>query len=148
MSNFQRLVAVVGPSGMMGFRELLRLMSWSPQERQRTAQYCIAYFTCWLFGYAVVGVCCFLALIVCFPICRRWFFPPVKPAPFTPPSATDPTNQKGDESLLGKVDSDLAHRSKAEQAEEQAFEAASILQAFTVKILMVSQAFEVVMIDD
>jgi hypothetical protein len=62
----------------------------------------------------------------------------VPPAPFTPPSATDPTNQKGDESLLGNVDSKAVHRSKAEQAEEQAFEATSIMQAFATRLVFVS----------
>lgn len=65
----------------------------------------------------------------------------IPPAPYTPPSATDPTNQKGDESLLGTTDSAAAHRSKAEQAEEQAFEARSILQAFTTRLVFVSFPF-------
>ena len=60
------------------------------------------------------------------------------PPPFTPPSATDPTNKHGDESLLGNVDSKVVHRSKAEQAEEQAFEARSILQAYTTRLVFVS----------
>jgi hypothetical protein len=133
-------------------REVGRLMDWSPQERVRTASYCIAYFTCWVFGYALLGVMSFGVAVICFPNCRRYFFPAVRslsspmmlcswqvpPAPFTPPSATDPTNQKGDESLLGSVDKSTVHRSKAEQAEEQAFEATSIMQAFTARLIFVS----------
>ena len=39
--------------------------------------FCISYFTCWIFGYALLGVMSFGVAIVCFPSCRRWFFPPV-----------------------------------------------------------------------
>ncbi|WRT66094.1 uncharacterized protein IL334_003047 [Kwoniella shivajii] len=134
-SNLERVFAAVGPSSVRGVREAQRLMSWSPEERLRTGIFCASYFICWIFGYAVAGVVSFLIAVVCFPECRRWFFPPVAPAPFTPPSATDPTNQKGDESILGNVDGKTVHRSKAEQAEEQAFEATSILQAYTTRLL-------------
>ncbi|WVF71771.1 hypothetical protein IAT40_006579 [Kwoniella sp. CBS 6097] len=134
-SNLERVFAAVGPSSIRGAREMQRLMSWAPEERWRTGTYCAAYFTCWIFGYAIAGVCSFLIALICFPECRRYLFPPVAPAPFTPPSATDPTNQKGDESLLGNVDGKTVHRSKAEQAEEQAFEATSILQAYTTRLL-------------
>ncbi|WVQ82424.1 hypothetical protein IAT38_004552 [Cryptococcus sp. DSM 104549] len=135
-SNLERAIAAVGPSSVRGAREFQRLMSWSPQERWRTGAYCAAYFTCWVFGYAIGGVMLFFAVLVAFPGTRRWLFPPVPPAPFTPPSATDPTNQKGDESLLGNVDGKTAHRSKAEQAEEQAFEATSVLKAYTTQLLI------------
>lgn len=110
-------------------------MSWSPEERWRTGTYCVVYFTAWIFGYAVAAIMIFLSILVCFPRTRRFLFPPVPPAPFTPPSATDPTNQKGDESLLGNIDGKTVHRTKAEQAEEQAFEATSILKAFTTRLL-------------
>ncbi|WVO22305.1 uncharacterized protein IAS62_003635 [Cryptococcus decagattii] len=134
-SNLERCIAAVGPSSLRGARELQRLMSWSPQERWRTGTYCAVYFTAWVFGYAVASVMIFFSILVCFPDTRRFLFPPVPPAPFTPPSATDPTNQKGDESFLGNVDGKVVHRTKAEQAEEQAFEATSILRAFTTRLL-------------
>ncbi|KIR55879.1 hypothetical protein I315_01761 [Cryptococcus gattii Ru294] len=134
-SNLERCIAAVGPSSLRGARELQRLMSWSPQERWRTGTYCAVYFTAWVFGYAVAAVMIFFSILVCFPDTRRFLFPPVPPAPFTPPSATDPTNQKGDESFLGNVDGKVVHRTKAEQAEEQAFEATSILRAFTTRLL-------------
>nr|ODN82538.1 hypothetical protein L203_05347 [Cryptococcus depauperatus CBS 7841] len=134
-SNMERCIAAVGPSSLRGARELQRLMSWAPEERLRTGSYCVAYFIAWFFGYAVAAMCFFFATLVCFPSTRRWLFPPVAPAPFTPPSATDPTNQKGDESLLGNVDGKTVHRSKAEQAEEQAFEGVSILKAYTTRLL-------------
>ena len=44
---------------------------------------------------------------------------------------------------MGNVDKAAVHRSKAEQAEEQAFEAASVLQAFTTRLIFVSPAFRV-----
>ncbi|KAK4684455.1 hypothetical protein P7C73_g5722, partial [Tremellales sp. Uapishka_1] len=155
-SNLERCIAAVGPSAVRGGREAQRLMSWSPEERWRTGSFCASYFICWIFGYAVAGVLSFAIAIVCFPDCRRFFFPPasvsgyktaplltltdqVQPPPFTPPSATDPTNQKGDESLLGNVDGKTVHRSKAEQAEEQAFEATSLIQAFTTRLLFDGQ---------
>lgn len=134
-SNLERCIAAVGPSSLRGARELQRLMSWSPEERWRTGTYCVVYFTAWIFGYAVAAIMIFLSILVCFPRTRRFLFPPVPPAPFTPPSATDPTNQKGDESLLGNIDGKTVHRTKAEQAEEQAFEATSILKAFTTRLL-------------
>ncbi|ORY32602.1 hypothetical protein BCR39DRAFT_564238 [Naematelia encephala] len=134
-SNLERCFAAVGPSSLRGMREMERLMSWSEEERLRTGIFCVAYFTSWIFGYAVAGVLSFFVAVVCFPECRRWFFPPVAPEPFTPISATDPKNEHGDESLLGIVDSKAVHRSKAEQAEEQAFEATSILKAYTTKLL-------------
>ena len=40
--------------------------------------------------------------------------------------------------MLGSVDKSTVHRSKAEQAEEQAFEATSIMQAFTARLIFVS----------
>ncbi|CAD6577000.1 MAG: hypothetical protein TREMPRED_001836 [Tremellales sp. Tagirdzhanova-0007] len=134
-ANLERSFAAIGPSSIRGMRETQRLMSWSPEERRRTGAFCAAYFTCWIFGYAVAGVFSFFVAVVCFPDCRRYFFPPIPPPPFTPPSATDPTNQKGDESLLGNTSSKVTHRSKAEQAEEQAFEATSILQAYTTRLI-------------
>ncbi|ODN79884.1 hypothetical protein L202_03778 [Cryptococcus amylolentus CBS 6039] len=134
-SNLERVIAAVGPSSVRGAREFQRLMSWSPEERWRTGTYCAAYFTAWVFGYAMLGVTIFLSVLVCFPFTRRYLFPPVPPAPFTPPSATDPTNQKGDESLLGNVDGKTVHRTKHEQAEEQAFEATSVLRAYTTRLL-------------
>ncbi len=53
---------------------------------------------------------------------RGFFFPVVMPPDGMAPSATDPTNRKGDESLLGGVDTEVQHRSKSEQVEEQAWE--------------------------
>lgn len=76
--NLERAIAAIGPSSVRGMREAQRLMSWSPQERHRTAMYCIAYFTAWTFGYAIVSVMLFAAAMVCFPGCRRWLFPPVR----------------------------------------------------------------------
>ncbi|KAL7421556.1 hypothetical protein Q5752_003325 [Cryptotrichosporon argae] len=134
-SNMERVFAAVGPASLLGARELGRMTSWAPEERSRTAAFCISYFVCWLFGYTLVGCFTFFVALACFPKCRRWFFPPVQPPPFTPPSATDPTNKAGDESLIGNVDSKTVHRSKAEQAEEQAFEARALLQAYTQRVV-------------
>ncbi|ORX36894.1 hypothetical protein BD324DRAFT_627598 [Kockovaella imperatae] len=134
-SNLERVIAAIGPSSVRGAREIQRLCDWGPQERVRTASYCATYFIAWAFGYAVMSISVFLVVLVCFPHTRRWLFPPIPPPPFTPPSATDPTNKKGDESLIGNVDNKAVHRSKAEQAEEQAFEAAAIVQAYTAKLI-------------
>ena len=77
--NLERAIAAIGPSSVRGMREIGRLMDWSPQERVRTASYCIAYFTCWVFGYALLGVMSFGVAVICFPSCRRYFFPAVRP---------------------------------------------------------------------
>ena len=79
--NLERVFAAIGPSSVRGVREMQRLMDWGPQERKRTAMYCVAYFTCWIFGYTVAGVLSFFVAIVCFPDCRRYFFPPVSNTP-------------------------------------------------------------------
>jgi hypothetical protein len=63
-------------------------------------------------------------------------FPPVKPPPGVPVSATDPTNKKGDESMLAGVGHPVVHRSKAEQAEEQAWEFTNTIQRFGVRVIM------------
>jgi hypothetical protein len=75
--NLERAIAAIGPSSVRGMREVGRLMDWSPQERVRTASYCIAYFTCWVFGYALLGLMSFGVAVICFPSCRRYFFPAV-----------------------------------------------------------------------
>lgn len=76
-SNLERTIAAIGPSAVRGSREMGRIMSWEPQERVRTGLFCAAYFTCWIFGYTAAGVLSFFIAIVCFPDCRRWFFPAV-----------------------------------------------------------------------
>lgn len=135
-SNLERVYATMGIAGIRGSREAGRLMSWSPEERHRTGAFCVAYFAAWVFGYAIAAVCAFFAVLVLVPESRNFFFPPVMPPTATPPSITDPTNTKGDESLVGNVDSHVVHRSKAEQAEEQAWEFTSLVQAFSVKAIM------------
>lgn len=51
-------------------------------------------------------------------------------------SATDPTNRKGDESVLTGVGKPIVHRSKAEQIEEQAWEFTNIVQRFGFRVFM------------
>lgn len=135
-SNLERVYATLGIASIRGSREAGRLMSWSPQERRRTGAFCAAYFTAWIFGYAIALVFAFFAVLVLVPESRNFFFPAVLPPTATPPSITDPTNTHGDESLVGNVDSKVVHRSKAEQAEEQAWEFTSLVQAFSVKAIM------------
>jgi hypothetical protein len=53
------------------------MMDWSPQERWRTGSYCVAYFICWIFGYTLLGVFTFFAVLVAFPGTRRFLFPAV-----------------------------------------------------------------------
>ncbi len=121
-SNVERCYATVGIVAIRLYREITRLRSWAPADRQRTIYFCSAYFLAWVLGYAIPLVLVFLMVLVVVPDSRHFFFPIEAPPAGTPPSATDPTNKKGDESLLGGVDHEVAHRSKYEQAEEQAWE--------------------------
>lgn len=67
---------------------------------------------------------------------RKFFFPPIPPPPGQPPSATDPTNRKGDESMLAGVGHPVEHRSKAEQVEQQAYEFVNVVQRFGVRVVV------------
>jgi hypothetical protein len=75
-SNFERVVAAVGPSSMRGLREVQRLGDWD-REIVRTATYCTAYFISWYAGLAVLASCMFFAVLICFPSTRRHLFPAV-----------------------------------------------------------------------
>lgn len=67
---------------------------------------------------------------------RKFLFPPVPPPHGQPPSATDPTNRKGDESMLTGVGHPVEHRSKAEQIEQQAWEFTNVIQRFGVRVVV------------
>lgn len=94
-SNFERLVATLGPSTTRGIRELERLRDWSG-ETGRTATYCCVYFAAWLLGHTILAVCLFLTVLMCFPSTRRYLFPEVRvdqaigctPADFGPEETT------------------------------------------------------------
>ncbi|KAI5475212.1 hypothetical protein MNV49_001723 [Pseudohyphozyma bogoriensis] len=136
MSNLERLYATAGVSGIYATREMMRLMSWSPEERNRTACFCAGYFISAYFSMAIPFIISILILLTVSPKSRTILFPPVKPPPGVPPSATDPTNRKGDESALVGVGHPVVHRSKAEQIEEQAWEFSSGLQSLGIRIVM------------
>lgn len=74
--------------------------------------------------------------LVLFPRSRRILFPAPRPPHGEPLSATDPTNQKGDETLLSSTEHPAQHRSKAEQIEEQAWEITNIVQRVGVKVIV------------
>lgn len=52
------------------------------------------------------------------------------------PSALDPTNKKGDESLMTGIENPVVHRSKAEQVEQQSKEIINLAQRFGAKVLI------------
>lgn len=133
-ANLERLYAVGGIGAIRAVKEMNRLRSWAPEERKRTIYFCATYFFCWIFGYSIPALLLFFAILIVSPESRWFFFPPVVPPAGTPPSATDPTNQAGDQSLLGDVDQPVQHRSKAEQKEEQAWEFRQLAQAFAVRV--------------
>lgn len=158
---------------------MMRLMSWAPEERVRTALFCIVsfiprsvsrshifltglavfnsqgYFTTAWFGVVVPAVvallvrppplctihptpltpCTQIALVMV-PKSRQIFFPPIAPPPGVPASATDPTNQKGDESNLAGVGHPVEHRSKSEQIEEQAWEFTNAIERFGMRVVV------------
>lgn len=74
-------------------------------------------------------------MLVLVPRSRAILFPVIPPPPGQAPSATDPTNQKGDESLVD-VKHPQKHRSKAEQIEEQSWEFTKSVEKFGVRVLL------------
>ncbi|KAJ9121504.1 hypothetical protein QFC22_002121 [Naganishia vaughanmartiniae] len=133
-ANMERLYAGAGVGLIRAANEIIRLRSWRPEERRRTAYFCGTYFLAWCLGLAIPTLILFLITLTVLPESRAWFFPPILPPAGQPPSATDPTNQAGDQSFLGGVDSAVQHRSKAEQIEEQAWEFRQLAEAFAVRI--------------
>jgi hypothetical protein len=124
--------------GVAGFRlygELERIMSWRPEERKRSAAFCVAYFAAWFFHQTLALIFGFLIILVLFPNSRHFFFPPMRPPPFVQPSVTDPTNRSGDQSILTSG-SPAVSRTKAEQAEQQAKEFMKISERFGMRIIM------------
>ena len=125
-SNLERLYASGGTGLLRGLGELNRLRSWAPEERRRTTYFCATYFLGWVLGLAIPTVIGFIMLLIVSPESRIIFFPPIPPRKGMPPSATDPTNRKGDETFLGGTDSAVTHKSVAEQKEEAAWEFRSL----------------------
>ncbi|GAA5893935.1 hypothetical protein JCM8208_001283 [Rhodotorula glutinis] len=139
-ANMMRCYATLGVWGIYGARELMRLMSWAPENRRRTAVWCFAYFFFALFRMVLPAVFLLLAALVAYPRSRKILFPPIPPPPGKPPSATDPTNQKGDESLIAGVGDPVEHRSRAEQIEEQAWEFTNLVQRFGARVVVGGRA--------
>ncbi|KAK4056525.1 hypothetical protein OIO90_002372 [Microbotryomycetes sp. JL221] len=135
-SNVERCYATAGVWSIYFAREMMRLMSWSPQDRHRTAAFATAYFVAWWFSMVLPLVSGFCIILIMFRPSRKFFFPPIPPPPGQPPSATDPTNTKGDESMLAGVGHPVEHRSKAEQIEQQAYEFSNVIQRFSVRVVV------------
>ncbi|KAK4055784.1 hypothetical protein OIV83_000331 [Microbotryomycetes sp. JL201] len=134
--NLERCYATAGVWSIYFAREMGRLMSWSPRDRHRTACFCAAYFTAWFFSMVVPLIAGFCIVLIMIRPSRKFFFPPIPPPPGQPPSATDPTNTKGDESMLAGVGHPVEHRSKAEQIEQQAYEFSNVIQRFGVRVVV------------
>ncbi|BGP38891.1 hypothetical protein JCM10449v2_002829 [Rhodotorula kratochvilovae] len=139
-SNLMRCYATLGVWGIYGARELMRLMSWAPEDRRRTAVWCTCYFVLAALRMVLPGVFLLLATLIAYPPSRLILFPPVPPPPGQPPSATDPTNQRGDESLIAGVGHPVEHRSRAEQVEEQAWEFTNLVQRFGARVVVGGKA--------
>ncbi|GAA5820815.1 hypothetical protein JCM3770_000351 [Rhodotorula araucariae] len=139
-SNLMRCYATLGVWGIYGARELARLMSWAPQDRRRTAAWCACYFILAAFRMVLPGLFLLLATLIAYPPSRLVLFPPVPPPPGQPPSATDPTNQRGDESMIAGVGHPVEHRSRAEQVEEQAWEFTNLVQRFGARVVVGGRA--------
>lgn len=135
-SNFERVYATAGVWGIYGAREVLRLTSWSPQDRHRTGTFCFFYFLAWWFSLVLPLIFGVMITLVVYSPSRHFLFPPVPPPPGQPPSATDPTNQKGDESMIAGVGHPIEHRSKAEQIEQQSWEFVNTVQRFGVRVIV------------
>ncbi|GAA6041850.1 hypothetical protein JCM8097_004506 [Rhodosporidiobolus ruineniae] len=139
-SNLERVYATIGVWSIYAVREMMRLMSWAPEERRRTAIWCVSYFVAATFGMVIPAFVCLLIALVAYPKSRKALFPPVPPPPGQPPSATDPTNQKGDESLIAGVGHPVEHRSRTEQIEEQAWEFTNLVQRFGARVVVGGKA--------
>ncbi|BGP14892.1 hypothetical protein JCM10213_003753 [Rhodosporidiobolus nylandii] len=139
-SNLERVYATLGIWTIYSAREAMRLMSWSPQERKRTAVWCFCYFFAAALGMVIPAFIGVLVALCAYPKSRKVLFPPVPPPPGQPPSATDPTNQKGDESLIAGVGHPIEHRSRAEQVEEQAWEFTNLVQRFGARVVVGGKA--------
>ena len=74
-------------------------------------------------------------MLITVPASRHILFPPVAPPPGVPPSATDPTNSKGDESSVS-ASHPHKHRTKAEQVEQQSFEFMKSVEGFGLRVLV------------
>ncbi|GAA6004837.1 hypothetical protein JCM11491_002250 [Sporobolomyces phaffii] len=135
-SNLERVYATLGVWLIFGAREVMRLMSWDELERKRTACFCAAYFVSATFGLVIPAIMILFAVLTVYPKSRKFLFPPIPPPPGQPPSATDPTNQKGDESMLAGVNHPIEHRSRAEQIEQQAWEFTNVVQRFGVRVVV------------
>ncbi|GAA5927527.1 uncharacterized protein JCM15063_005925 [Sporobolomyces koalae] len=135
-SNLERVYATVGVWTIFAAREVMRLMSWDDLEKKRTACFCAAYFISAAFGLVVPALMILFAVMTVYPKSRKFLFPPVPPPPGQPPSATDPLNQRGDESMLAGVGHPIEHRSRAEQIEQQAWEFTNVVQRFGVRVVV------------
>ncbi|GAA6005101.1 hypothetical protein JCM10207_008509 [Rhodosporidiobolus poonsookiae] len=139
-SNLERVYATLGVWSIYGAREVMRLMSWAPENRRRTAVWCVSYFVAAAFGMVIPAFIGLLIALTAYPKSRKILFPPVPPPPGQPPSATDPLNQKGDESLIAGVGHPIEHRSRAEQVEEQAWEFTNLVQRFGTRVVIGGKA--------
>lgn len=74
--------------------------------------------------------------LVVLPRSRSLLFPSPPPQTGVAPSALDPTNKAGDESLLSGVEHPIVHRSKAEQVEQQGKEMMHLVERFGTKVLI------------
>ncbi|GAA5892908.1 uncharacterized protein JCM6883_007510 [Sporobolomyces salmoneus] len=135
-SNLERVYATLGVWLIFTARELMRLMSWDDLEKKRTACFCAAYFISATFGLVIPALMVLFATLTVYPKSRKFLFPPIPPPPGQPPSATDPTNQRGDESMLAVVNHPIEHRSRAEQIEQQAWEFTNVVQRFGVRVVV------------
>lgn len=93
------------------------------------------YFLAWFYHLAIPLILGLVITLVVSPRSRSILFPYVPPPLGVAPSATDPTNQKGDESLVDSAHPQT-HRSKSEQAEEQSWEFVKIVEKFGIRVLM------------
>lgn len=120
-SNLERCYATAGIGGIRFGRELGRLVSWHPNERVRAGAFAATYFVAWVFHLTTPLLIALVAVLILSRRSRTILFPVVPPPPGVTPSATDPLNRKGDESMVSTVHPQKV-RSKHEQIEEQSWE--------------------------
>ncbi|KAK5001183.1 hypothetical protein LTR66_000060 [Elasticomyces elasticus] len=119
-ANVERLYMTV-IIGVMGFgKQMMRLRSW--RETRRTAWFCTAYFSAWMFDMLVPLYAATLIALIAYPPSRAIMFPP---APLALVDGKTGGVQKPKAGVLGSVDSATGapenHKGEAVEAEASNF---------------------------
>ncbi|KAF2837924.1 hypothetical protein M501DRAFT_995181 [Patellaria atrata CBS 101060] len=116
-SNVERLYMTVIIHLMAFGKQMVRLRSW--RETRRTAWFCTAYFTAWMFDFLMPVFSLFLIVLIVYPPARELCFPP---APLALVDGKSGGVQKPKAGVLGSTDSATGapEKHKGEAVEQEA----------------------------